>query len=80
MMKTVWQSHGKVITGILLLLISLSLHTSNTSAQSTPETSECAYQETRNPVPTNPKTNKPYTPEERNQEPFAGASISKDKR
>src|SRR5262249_35758060 len=42
------------------------------------KTSICEYQETRQPVPTKPKTNEPYTPDERNQEPFAGGSISKE--
>src|SRR4030095_16339346 len=41
------------------------------------ETSICTYQETRQNVPINAKTSKPYTPEERNQEPFAGPSITK---
>src|SRR5207247_1498940 len=36
------------------------------------------YKETRKDIPINPKTNKPYTPDERNQEPFAEASISKE--
>jgi hypothetical protein len=38
----------------------------------------CEYQEKRKPIPTNPKTNNPYAPDERNQEPFDGGSISKD--
>jgi uncharacterized protein YjbI with pentapeptide repeats len=41
--------------------------------------SVCEYKETRNPIPINLKTKKPYTSDERNQEPFAEASISKDK-
>jgi hypothetical protein len=77
-MQTIWKSHGKMITCLVLLLTFLPLHSSTTSAQSTAETSVCEYQETRQHVPVNPKTNKPYTPEERNQEPFAGASISKE--
>jgi uncharacterized protein YjbI with pentapeptide repeats len=77
-MKTMWQSHGMMITYIVILLVSLSLHLGATSAQSPTDTSMCTYQETRQTVPRNPNTNKPYTPEERNQEPFAGASISKE--
>src|SRR5687767_7401792 len=38
----------------------------------------CEYQEKRKSVPINLKTNKPYAPDERNQEPFDGGSISKD--
>jgi hypothetical protein len=48
------------------------------SAEPVTDLSVCEYQETRNPAPINPKTNKPYTPDERNQETFAGASISKN--
>jgi hypothetical protein len=77
-MKTMWQFHGKMITCIVFLLVSLVLYSRSTSAQYTGETSICTYQETRQNVPINPKTNKPYTPEERNQEPFTGASISKE--
>ena len=77
-MQTMWKSHGKMITCIVSLLVSLLIPPSTTSAQSTPDTSICTYQETRQNVPINPKTNKPYTPDERNQEPFAGASISKE--
>src|SRR5262245_9767934 len=77
-MQTMWKSHGKMLTGITLLLISLFLRPSTTSAQSPSDTSVCEYQETRQNVPINPKTNQPYTPKQRNQEPFAGASISKE--
>jgi hypothetical protein len=77
-MKTMWQSQGKTIICLLFLLISLSLHPSTTSAQSPSDTSICEYQETRQNAPINPKTSKPYTPEERNQEPFAGPSITKE--
>src|SRR5947209_864423 len=77
-MKTLWQSHGKMITCIVFLLTFLRLHSSDTSAQSTTKNSVCEYQETRQNVPTNPKTNQPYTPDERIQEPFAGPSITKE--
>src|SRR5262249_54938553 len=77
-MKTMWRSHGKMITYIVFLLTFLSLHLRTTSAQSTPDISICAYQETRQNVPINPKTNQPYTPEERDQKPFVKASISKE--
>src|SRR5215467_8148596 len=72
-MKTMWQSHGKMTTCLLILLVSLLLHQRATSAQSPTEASMCARNERMNP-----KTNKPYTSDERNQEPFAGASISKE--
>ena len=77
-MKTMWQSHGKMLTCIVFLLVFLSLHPRATSAQSPADTPICTYQETRQNVPINPKTNKPYTPEQRNHEPFGGASISKE--
>ena len=48
------------------------------SAQPATDLSVCNYQETRENIPMNPKTNKPYTPDERNQEPFTEASITKD--
>jgi hypothetical protein len=73
-----WQAHGKMIPYIVFMLVFLLFHLHTTSAQSLAQTSICTYQETRQNVPINPKTNKPYTPEERNQEPFAGASISKE--
>jgi hypothetical protein len=66
-----------MITCLVLLLTFLSLHPSDTFARPPTKTFVCEYQEKRKPVPINPKTNKPYTPDERNQEPFAGASISK---
>ena len=75
-MKTVWQSHGKMSTYIVFLLVYLFLYPRATSAQPPADTSVCEYQETRKNVPINPQTNEPYAPEERNQEPFAGASIS----
>jgi hypothetical protein len=71
-MKTMWQSHGKMITCIVFLLVSFLYHPSTTSAQSSAETSMCVMEK----VPLNPKTNKPYTPDELKQEPFV-ASISK---
>src|SRR5262249_21655957 len=77
-MKTMSKFCGKMTTCLLLLLVYLILHSHTTSAQSPTITSPCIYQETRQNVPINPKTTKPYTPEERNQEPFAGASITKD--
>src|SRR5215510_1596930 len=77
-MQTMWKSHGKMLTGIPLLLVSLFLHPSTTSAQSPSDTSVCEYQETRQNVPINPKTNQPYTPDERNQEPFVRATITKE--
>src|SRR5262249_44592161 len=80
-MKTMWQSHGKMSTCLLLLLISLLLHKKATSGirilESINETPICTYQETRKHVPINPKTHKPYTAEEQNQEPFIKPSISK---
>ncbi|ETW98661.1 MAG: hypothetical protein ETSY1_17875 [Candidatus Entotheonella factor] len=64
---------------LAVLLTCLTLHTRPASAWSpvaqAPVT--CDYQETRNPVPINPKTKKPYTVDERHQEPFDGDSISK---
>src|SRR5215471_16921633 len=78
MMKTMCQSHGKLMICLILLLVSLFFHLSTTSAQSTAEPSICTYRETRQNVPINPKTNKPYTPDERNQESFAGPSIIKE--
>jgi Pentapeptide repeats (9 copies) len=62
---------------IVLLLPLLVFPAQIVAAQPTTDLSVCEYQETRNPVPINPKTNKPYTPDERNQETFAEASISK---
>src|SRR5215471_2485989 len=70
MMKTMGKSYGKMITCIVFLLVFLILHSNTTSAQSTPDSSICVYKETRQNVPINPKTNQPYTPDERNQEPF----------
>jgi len=64
-----------LISSLLPLLV---LPSRISYAQPTTDLSVCAYQETRNPIPSNPKTDKPYTPDERNQEPFAGASITKD--
>ena len=58
-MTTMWQSHGKMITCLVLPLVSLSLYPSTTSAQSTTDTSMCAYKETRQNVPLNPKTSQP---------------------
>jgi hypothetical protein len=77
-MKTMRQFSGKMITWIVLLLVSLLLHMRATSAQSTADTSMCIYQEIRDNVPINPMTNQPYKLNERNQEPFAKASIQKD--
>jgi hypothetical protein len=77
-MKTMWQSHGKIITCIVLLLVPLTLYPRATYPQSPTDTSICVYKETRKNVPINPKTNKPYTPDERNQESFAKSSISKE--
>ena len=77
-MKTMWQSHGKMTTCLLILLVYLILYSNTTSAQSLAKASICDYQETRQNVPINPKTNKPYMPAERNQEPFAEASIKEE--
>src|SRR5262249_43146725 len=52
-------------------------HSHTTFAQHPTKTSVCEYQEKRKHIPINPKTNKPYTLDERNEEPFVKASISK---
>jgi hypothetical protein len=78
-MKIMGQSHRKMSTCIVFLLACLICYAKTTSAQSTAQPSVCEYQETRTDIPINPKTNKPYTPEERYQEPFAEASINPDK-
>jgi hypothetical protein len=68
-----------MITIFVVLLLTFSIlhpHTTVAQPQST-NPAVCEYQEKRN-FPINPKTNKPYTPDERNQEPFDGGSISKD--
>ena len=68
-----------MITIFLALLLTFSiLHPHMTVAQ--PQSTNpavCEYKEKRN-FPINPKTNKPYMLDERNQEPFDGGSISKD--
>ena len=67
-----------IIVFLAFLLTFSILHPHMTVAQ--PQSTNpavCEYQEKRN-FPINPKTNKPYMPDERNQEPFNGGSISKD--
>jgi hypothetical protein len=76
-MKTMSKFCGKMSTCIVSLLTFLSLHPSDMFAQPPTKTSVCEYKETRQHVPINPQTNQPYTPEERNQGPFARASITK---
>jgi hypothetical protein len=78
-MKIMGQSHRQMSTCIVFLLACLICSSNTTSAQTTAQPAVCEYQETRTDVPFNPKTNKPYTPEERHQEPFAEASITTDK-
>ena len=64
---------------IAALFTFLILDTHALFAQTTTAPSVCEYEETRgDKTPINPKTNKPYTPDERNQEPFDGGSITKD--
>ena len=70
--------YAKTTMIIALLLPLVVLPPRPISAQSATELSVCEYQERRNPVPINPKTNKAYTPDERNQEPFTEASITKE--
>ena len=63
---------------IALLITFPILEAEIMAAKDAADLSFCEYQETRNPIPINPKTNEPYKPGERNQEPFAGASITKE--
>ena len=68
-----------MITIFVALLLTFSIlhpHTTVAQPQST-NPAVCEYQKKRN-FPINPQTNKPYMPDERNQEPFDGGSISKD--
>ena len=64
---------------IAILLTFPILHPHLTVAQpNSTKPAVCEYQEKRKPIPINPKTKGPYAPDERNQEPFDGGSISKD--
>jgi uncharacterized protein YjbI with pentapeptide repeats len=64
---------------IVALLATLLLDTHAIFAQPTTAPAVCTYKETRGEkTPINPKTKKPYTPNQRNQEPFDGGSITKD--
>jgi hypothetical protein len=68
-----------MITVFLAFLLTFSiLHPHMTVAQPhSTKPAVCAYQGERK-FPINPKTNKPYMPDERNQEPFDGGSIRMD--
>ena len=64
-----------IIANLVLLLCNAA---NPLSAEAPKAPLACTYQETRDEqTPINPKTDKPYTLDERNQEPFDGGSIEK---